>query len=147
MRRVEEHLVLTPFDGWPDEMPSQNARGDLAGSLALRRFGDGPLFQRLRALAPAGARQAVKRLLSRRAEAPEVTDAEIAQFLFSDSWDGDARGGAQFGSFKLYKDEFLAANTPEVFWRTPMGGNNLAFFDTSDRDATGWDATETDWCK
>jgi len=64
----------------------------------------------------------------------------IVTFTLSDSWDGDSIGGALFGSFKIYKDEYLSTSTREgPFWHCTYGNNNLVYFDTSTRAKKGYD--------
>jgi len=64
----------------------------------------------------------------------------VVKFTFSDSNDGDMGSGKFFGSFVIFKDEFLTADTHlGPFWKKTFGHNGLGFADTSSRAKTGFD--------
>jgi len=64
----------------------------------------------------------------------------IVKFNFNDSFNGDGRNGQDFGSFFIYKDEFLANRTFKGNNQgDQFGKNNIAFWDTSTRKKNGMD--------
>lgn len=76
MRRVEEFLEVSAFEGWDTPLPQSNSKQALGRSLALQGFMPKPFIEAARRIMPASLREKLKAVASSKVEIPEVTDAD-----------------------------------------------------------------------
>lgn len=76
MRRVEEFLGLSAFDGWDAPLPQSNSQQSLGRSLAWQAMLPRPVYNVLRSLVPAKLKGSVKSLASSKVTVPPIADDE-----------------------------------------------------------------------
>ena len=76
MRRLEEFLQVSAFDGWDAPLPQSNSKQALGRSLALQGLVPKPIIETARRIIPASLREKLKAVASSKVEIPEVTDAD-----------------------------------------------------------------------
>lgn len=81
MRRVEAHLKIPPYDGWPSQLARTNSASDLSRSARLGKAGRSRLVGSIKALLPERVKREVKGMIPASQPPPEI-EASEADLVF-----------------------------------------------------------------